>query len=93
MALVPIDLKVLLYSDPEGENLYLRDTTDQYSVTNLGGYGRPAGATSNSVDTVTVTLTYTLLEQDSEFVFTVLNGVITAATLSFVGATPVNILS
>lgn len=93
MALVPIDLKIYLSLSDDCTKLWLEDTTGQYSSTNLNGYGVPGGATSNSVDTVTVTLNYTQLSSSSIFIFTVASGVITAATLSFAGSSPISILS
>lgn len=93
MALNPVDLKTIMYSSPDGTTLFMRDTTGLYSSDNIGGYGLPGGATVNSVDTVTLRLTYTQLSTYIQYVFTVSSGTITAATLSFGGATAVNILS
>lgn len=93
MALVPVDLKVFLYASDECDSLFIIDETGLYSSDNTGGYNLPAGATVNSVTTVTVTLTYTQLSVDLVYVFTVLNGTITACTISFAGAAPTSIFS
>ena len=74
--------------------LELTDNTGDYdAVTNPYGYGLPTGPTIDDVTEVTITNTYNSLGTDAEYVFTVALGVITAATLSLGGVTPVNILA
>lgn len=93
MALNSPDIKIELFLNDARDAIYLEDLTGQYSADNTGGYGLPGGPTSNSVEQVTVTLTYTQLSQDLVYAFTVTTGTITGATISFAGATPTNILS
>lgn len=74
--------------------LELTDNTGHYdAVTNPYGYGLPTGPTIDDVTEVIITNYYNSLGTDAEYVFTVASGVITAATLSLGGVTPVDILS
>lgn len=87
-----LELKIALYTNDECDELLLEDETDLYSSDNTGGYGSPNPAV-NDVTGVTITLTYSKLGVDLVFALTLVNGVITAATMTFDSATPINILS
>ena len=86
-----LDLKIILYPDDTCSNLYLEDVTGLYNATsNTGGYNTPNMAV-NSVTAVTITLTRNTVPV--VYNFTVVNGVITAATATLSSGTPVNILA
>lgn len=93
MALLPIDLKVLVYVSADGQELWLEDTTGSYSTDNTGGYGLPGGAPSSAVTSFSIVLSFTSLPVDVTYSFTVASNVITAATATLASGTPVNILS
>jgi hypothetical protein len=92
MSVTSPDLSIELAVNSGCTELSLEDTTGIYS-TAPNGYGLPGGPAVNDVTGVAITATYSLLGITLEYVFTVLNGTITAATLSVNGATAVDILS
>lgn len=93
MALTRINLSETLTTSADCSDVALTDSTGLYNITtNPLGYGAPLAATVNSVTSAIIKVnmsggiyfTYT---------FTIVNGVITAATVSINGASAVNILS
>jgi len=93
MPLTAPSLKIELYLNDSRDSLFLQDKTDLYSSgSNPLGYNAPTSISVNSVTSVTVTLTYTLLAASLVYQFTVLNGVITNCTISFAGSTAVSII-
>lgn len=72
--------------------LTLNDSTGLYP-TKSGGYGLPSGPAVNSVETVTITNTYSSLGSDVVYTFLVTNGTITVATISVGGGSPTTITS
>lgn len=94
MAVTSPDLDITLTIQDDCAGLTLTDATGDYDVsTNPFGYGLPGGPTVNNVTLVEIALSYGALDTTLEYSFTVLNGTITAATISLGGATPVSILS
>lgn len=72
----------------------LEDTTGLYNaVTNTGGYGLPSGPAINDVTGVVIVVTYNLQSNSITYDFTLVSGVITAATLAIASGTPASILS
>ncbi len=72
----------------------LTDTTGVYNgTTNTGGYGLPNGPTVNNVTGVEIIFTYNSQSNDITYNFTVVSGVITAATLTIASGTPADILT
>ncbi len=93
MALSQPDLTVSL-DKVACSSLTVTDNTGLYNaVTNPLGYGLPNGAAVNDVTDVVLTLTYSTLSSDLVYTMEVTNGVITACTLGFGGATPTDIIS
>lgn len=93
MALSILNLTVELYSNDDCDGLILEDITGLYSANNLNGYNLPNGVAVNDVTELVITLNYTILSVSAVYTFTIVNGVITAATIEFNGASPVDILS
>lgn len=69
------------------------DNTGIYGLSNLFGYDLPTGPAVNDVITVKLTVTLNTLGTNLAYVFIIASGVITAATLSLGGVTPVNIFT
>lgn len=78
---MPLDETISLYTDAACENLMLEDTTV---------YGSPP---SSDVTDVLIIVTYTLLGTTVAYALTVVNNVITAASMTLGSAAPVNILA
>lgn len=92
MSVTSPDCSIELAINTGCTELSMEDTTGNYPVA-PNGYGLPGGPEINDVTEVSITATYSLLSITLEYVFTVLNGTITAATLSIDSATPVDIFS
>lgn len=72
--------------------LSLTDNTGTYDpVTNTGGYGLPGGPAISDITGLSVVLTYNTLSNNITYTFILVSGVITDATLSIAGGTPVDI--
>lgn len=87
------NLTIELATNGACDSLFLADITGTYSAVNPGGYGLSGGPAVNDITTVTVVLTYNTLGSYITYVFTVLNGAITDATLAVQTATPTNIFA
>jgi len=74
--------------------LFLADITGVVGVNNnVDGYGISGGPTTDDVTTVKVELIYNNLNTSITYAFTLVNSVITAATLTIEAGTPANIFS
>ncbi len=94
MALATLGLSVTLNVNDACDSLTLVDATGAYNaVTNPTGYGQAGGVLVNSVTKLTAVLNYETAGTYITYVFTILNGAITAATLAIETATPTSIFS
>ena len=91
MSLTRIDLAITLTVSSDCSTVTLSDTTGAYPETE-GGYGRPSGATSASVVTVTIVVN---LSDGTYFTYVLTStaGTISAATLALGTGTATNIFS
>lgn len=92
MALETLDLSVELNVNDACNSLTVTDTTGNYP-TATEGYGQTGGVLINSVTQLTVVLNYETAGTYITYVFTILNGTITAATLALETGTPADIFS
>lgn len=94
MAISQPNITVDLVKNTSCTAIALADVTGIYGVDgNVDGYGISNGPSINDVSSVTVILTYNSLSTFITFVFTIVNGVITACTLTIQNGTPVNIFA
>lgn len=78
----------------QDDDISIYDATGTYNaVTNPGGYGLSGGPAVNDVTGVVITVTPNFLATTLVYTLTILNGVITAATLSIGGFAATNILA
>ena len=84
MPLTTLNLTVELSLNSAYDTLVLSDVTGLYNATtNPYGYGSTNGVAVNDVTGLVVTLNYTTLALSAVYTFTVVNGTIAAATISF----------
>lgn len=94
MSVSPLNLTIQLATNGACDALYLADISGTVGVdSNTDGYGISGGPAVNDVDTVTVVCTYNSAGTYITYVFTVVNGVITACTLAIQAGTPANIFA
>lgn len=78
----------------DGTQLNFIDNTNQYNATTAPlGYGVSGGITTSNITSSTLVLTWGSLKESIIYTFTVANNVVTAATITDVGGTVINILS
>lgn len=84
MPLITLNLSISLALNPAKTAIILTDTTGLYNATfNPFGYGSPSGIAVNDVTGLIITLNYTSIGASAIYTFTVVNGTITAATITF----------
>lgn len=89
-----IDLKATLTDYDTCNALFFIDSTGAYSlINNLLGYGVSSGVATTDITGSVLTINFNSLNTSAVFTFTVSSGTITAATLSFAGAGPDDILA
>jgi hypothetical protein len=94
MSLTRVGLSCTLATDTTCTTLTFNDTTGTYNAsTNPLGYGLPSGIASSDVTSINLTIRFESAGIYLTYLFTVSSNVITAATLSLNGATPVDITS
>ncbi len=88
-----IDIKTGLYLNDARDSYFFQDETNLYSPDNLLGYNAPGGVAINTINEVVITFTYTQLDADLIYTFTVLNAEIIACTCQFAEGSITNIFS
>lgn len=94
MAVSSPNLTISLTKNSTCTSIILEDVTGEYGVDgNTDGYNVSGGPTHDDVTDLTIVVTYNSLPTTITYAFTVLNHVITAATLQIASGTPVDILA